>query len=86
MRQLYLNNSGHRWVNVDEIGKRDTLKVWNPTKNKLENKSVKYWEAIGNFSVPYVRGRKDGKEIIVQMRENREREGCWEPNVSEKKD
>lgn len=77
--QLYLNNSGHRWVNVDDKGNRDKLTVYLQAENKTKRLAVKYWEAIGNFAVPYV--RQKGKTI--QLTDSRKREGAWIPNTTE---
>lgn len=75
---LYLNNSGHRWVNLVDKNKRDRLTMEDGTQ-----KSVKYWEAIGNFAVPHVRVRvkceKTGKskEKIVVAHPSNKKDGCW---------
>lgn len=76
MRTLYLNNSGHRWVNVDQNGNRDKLTVYFPEQNKTKKLAVKFWEAIGNFAVPYVRHR--GKTI--QLMESSRKPGTWTEN------
>lgn len=78
--QLYLNNSGHRWVNiVGPKGERDKATVWFPKTGKTKRLAVKYWEAIGNFAVPYVRhcGR------TIQLTDSRKREGVWVENTEE---
>ena len=74
--QLYLNNSGHRWVNVDDKGNRDRLTVRFPETCKTKRLAVKYWEAIGNFAVPYV--RVSGK--AMQLRQSMKCEGQWTVN------
>jgi len=78
--QLYLNNSGHRWVNiVGPNGERDKATVYFPKLNKTKRLAIKYWEAIGNFAVPYV--RHCGK--LIQLRESSKREGEWTENNEE---
>jgi len=52
MKTLYLNNSGYRWINVDSKGKHDKIKTLIGGIEK--DRSVKYWEALGNFAVPYI--------------------------------
>ncbi len=74
--QLYLNNSGHRWVNVDKDGNRDKLNVLFPETGKVKLLAVRYWEAIGNFAVPYV--RQGGK--VIQLRESSKKVGHWTEN------
>lgn len=80
---LYLNNTGHRWVILEtgangQRNRRDRLTMEDGTK-----KSVKFWEAIGNFAVPHVRVRvkceKTGKskEKIVVAHPSQTKEGCW---------
>ncbi|MDD5387674.1 MAG: hypothetical protein PHQ22_10815 [Sulfuricurvum sp.] len=45
---LYLNNSGHRWINLIN-GKRDKITLF--TKNGKEiTRTVNYWQAFGNFA------------------------------------
>ena len=57
----YLNNSGHRWVNLID-GKRD--KVTLQTKSgKSITRSVEYWEAFGNFATARISYK--GKKISV---------------------
>jgi hypothetical protein len=52
---LYLNNSGHRWVNVGADGKHDRANVFFPESGETRSYSICYWEAIGSFAVPYVK-------------------------------
>ena len=79
---LYLNNSGHRWVHVDDKGNRDKLSVWFPESNTVKRLAVKYWEAIGNFAVPYVRQR----EKTIQLMPSIKKEGIWVPNTKENRE
>lgn len=87
---LYLNNTGHRWVNLEtgangRRNRRDRLTMEDGTQ-----KSVKYWEAIGNFAVPHVRVRvkcqKTGKskEKIVVAHPSSKKDGCWRIGLGEK--
>lgn len=81
----FLNNNGSRWVNLlDNGNERDRISVkvkTSPWGDTYRQKAVKYWEAIGNFAVPYVRTYVNGKEFITQCRPSRTMEGCWEPNI-----
>ena len=75
----YLNNSGHRWVNI-ENGRRDRIPVLQ--NGVVKEKAIKYWEAVGNFSVPYVRTYKKNpgfksREIVRPLKFNSEKE-VWE--------
>jgi hypothetical protein len=72
---FYLNNSGHRWVNLNE-GKREKLNVFFPENNSNKSLTVHHWEAIGNFAVPYV--RQKGKQI--QLMPSSKKEGFWVEN------
>ncbi len=83
--QLYLNNSGHRWINLVDGNRRDRLTMEDGTQ-----KSVKYWEAIGNWAVPHVRVRvkceKTGKnkEKIVVAHPSSKKDGCWRIGLDQK--
>ena len=46
--QLYLNNTGHRWVN------RPNEAIRIKTQWGIIERMPKYWEAIGNFAVATV--------------------------------
>ena len=73
MQTLYLNNSGHRWINIDsKTGKREKVIVY--YMGKFQHRSVDLWEAIGNFAVPNVRIKGKQKRLC-----NYERVGvqCW---------
>lgn len=71
--QYYLNNSGSRWINtVDDKGTHDKLKL------ELEGKivrsyAVKYWEAVGNLTVPVVVIRKKTLRLVPSNKI----EGAW---------
>lgn len=52
---IYLNNSGHRWITRDVNNKSDRVNVFNKNTGKIKSYAVNYWEAIGNFAVPYVK-------------------------------
>lgn len=76
--QLYLNQSGHRWVNiVGPNNQRDKLTVRH--NGKVRQYAVKYWEAIGNFAVPYIRI----KGRTIQLRESSVAENQWTENNEE---
>ncbi len=77
--QLYLNNSGHRWINVDDKGNRDRVAVRNPQTGEVRRRAVKFWEAIGNFAVPSV-VIKNKLEILM---ESGRTEGEWVVNNEE---
>lgn len=62
METLYLNNTGHRWIILDEFGKRKKITL--ETKSgKAITRSVNYWEAFGNFATANISYR--GKRINV---------------------
>lgn len=71
---LYLNNSGHRWVDILPNGKRNRVQIRH--EGKIVSRAVIYWEAIGNFAVPYV--KLNGK--LVQLSNNSREEGVWIKN------
>lgn len=45
----YLNNSGHRWVNLDRFGNKDKV-VLKTKSGKLITRTAQYWESFGNFA------------------------------------
>jgi hypothetical protein len=61
MRTLYLNNSGHRWINVDANGNRERIKFSH--NGEQFERSVIHWDAIGNFAVPTVNFK--GKRVLL---------------------
>jgi len=72
--QLYLNNSGHRWVNiVGSNNQRDKLTVHFPETGHTRQYAVTYWEAIGNFCVPTIRIKGKRKMLM----ESAKRDGQW---------
>jgi hypothetical protein len=62
MRTLYLNNTGHRWVNVDNKGRRERVLVWDG--EKASTRAIDYFEAIGNFAVAFMRVK--GKRVALR--------------------
>jgi D-aminopeptidase len=71
MRTLYLNQSGHRWINVLPNGKRERINVIiNGIKT---SRAVLYWQAIGNFAVPTV--KIGGKRQLLC--ETNSSDNCW---------
>ena len=61
-KQYYLNDSGSRWVNMDETGTKDfvTLKT---KSGKLVTRTVQFHEQFGNFS--RMRITYKGKRMFV---------------------
>lgn len=55
MRTIFLNKSGHRWKQVSYGGKSQRLLVLDPSTGVCRSYACHYWEAIGNFAVPFVR-------------------------------
>jgi len=55
MNTYYLNNSGSRWVNMDARGNREKVRVFFPETGTIKSYSIRYFEAIGNFAVAYIR-------------------------------
>lgn len=55
MRTIFLNQSGHRWKNVSYAGKSERIHVLFPDTSERRTYALAYWEAIGNFCVPFVR-------------------------------
>ncbi len=49
MNTLYLNNSGSRWIHVDDKGNRDSITLETASGKEVTRK-VKYWESFGNFA------------------------------------
>lgn len=50
-----LNNRGDRVVSVDSNGNRETLPFSPDGGKTIKNKSVCYWEQLGNWCFPVVR-------------------------------
>lgn len=63
-KQLYLNQSGHRWVNVDNKGKHDRVNIFFPETNTTKEYAVAYYEAIGNFAVGYVKIKSKMEQLM----------------------
>lgn len=55
MRTLFLNKSGHRWKNVSYAGKTQRLQVVFPDSGEIKSYALTYWEALGQFAIPFVR-------------------------------
>jgi hypothetical protein len=71
--QLYLNNSGSRWINTtDNKGTRDKVKLEIDGK-VVRSYAVKYWEAVGNFAVPVIIIRKKTLRLVTSNKI----EGAW---------
>lgn len=70
--QLYLNNSGSRWVNVDAQNKRDKVK-FELNGKFIRSYAVKFWQAIGNFAVPVIVIKKKQISLVTSNR----RDGEW---------
>jgi hypothetical protein len=58
---LYLNNSGHKWVNLTN-GKKDKI-VLKTRSGKLITRTVIYYESFGNFATCRISYK--GKKISV---------------------
>lgn len=57
----YLNNTGHRWVNLTN-GKRDK-RTWTTESGQLVTRTVIFYESFGNFAVCHISYK--GKRISV---------------------
>lgn len=51
VQTYYLNNSGSRWKNVPT----ETFRVICESEGYDKLRKVEYWEAIGNFAVPFIK-------------------------------
>ncbi len=58
---LYLNNSGHRWINLTN-GKWDKITLTTESGKEI-TRTVRYWEAFGNFATANISYK--GKRINV---------------------
>lgn len=65
----YLNNYGSRWKIPNE---KITVQI---EDGKIEQRTVIYWEAIGNFAVPYV-SLKGKKTQLKHLEDN-----IWIANI-----
>jgi hypothetical protein len=54
-----LNNRGDRVVSVDSNGNHETLPFSPDNGKTIKNKSVCYWQQLGNFAFPVVRIKGD---------------------------
>lgn len=61
MRTLYLNQTGHRWKNFYDFEtlQPEKVAVLFPKSKVTRIYTIAFWEAIGNFAVPYakIKGR-----------------------------
>jgi hypothetical protein len=55
MRTIFLNQSGHRWTNRYLDGRSQRLLVLDPATGACREYALAYWEALGNFAIPFVR-------------------------------
>lgn len=62
MKTYYLNNTGHRWVNIDESGRREQ-RAFKTKSGKTVQRRVIFYEAFGNFAVACISYK--GKRIKV---------------------
>lgn len=49
MKTYYLNNTGSRWVNLDNFGNKDKITLETVT-GKLVTRTCQFWEQWGNFA------------------------------------
>lgn len=62
MTILYLNNTGHRWILLDDFGKREKITLETKSGKQI-TRSVNYWESFGNFATANISYK--GKRINV---------------------
>lgn len=78
---LYLNKSGHRWINITN-GKKEKINVYFPESKRVKSYTVFYWEALGNFAAPYVRIKGKVEQLTEGLSEkefiiNNEKNTDW---------
>lgn len=61
MNTLYLNNSGSRWINL-ENDKKDMITL-RTKEGKAVTRTILFWESFGNFAVACISYK--GKKIKV---------------------
>lgn len=61
----YLNSTGSKGVRIDTNGNRETIPVSFDDGKTIQQRSVFYWEQIGNFSNPVIRDSRSRKAIMV---------------------
>ena len=62
MRTYYLNNSGSRWIVVDDKGRREQLEFTTDKGYRIKRRVVRY-EQFGNYAIAVISWR--GKLIRV---------------------
>ena len=83
MKKFYLNQSGHRWRNYYQFDKLvpEKIAVFFPEIELVKLYTVTYWEAIGNFAVPYCRIKGKLEQLTEATRE-----GCFMINSQKNRD
>jgi hypothetical protein len=64
MRTIFLNQTGHRWRNVSYGGKAQRVLVLDPEKGTCKEYALHYWEALGNFAIPFVRIKGELQQLM----------------------
>lgn len=77
MKTLYLNQTGHRWRNYYQFDKlfAEKVAVFFPESQLVKLYTVTYWQAIGNFAVPYCRIKGKLEQLTEAAKE-----GCFMVN------
>jgi len=63
MKTVYLNRSGHRWRNYID-GRPEKISVVDPETGQTTQRAVRYWQAIGNWGVPYVQIKGKTEQLM----------------------
>jgi hypothetical protein len=62
MKTLYLNNSGHRWITLDDQGRHEKITLETKDGEKVTRR-VNFWQSFGNFATANI--SYQGKKINV---------------------
>ncbi len=65
LKTYYLNNTGHRWVNIESESGRREMRNFKTTSGKTVQRRVIFYEAFGNFAVACISYK--GKRIKVLL-------------------
>lgn len=64
---FYLNNTGHRWINLTN-GKKEKVNILFPETGEVKQYTVAYWEALGNYAVAHTRIKGKTERLTESLR------------------
>jgi len=64
MRTIFLNQTGHRWKHVSYAGKSQRVRVYFPDTGEIKAYSVAYYEALGNYAIPFIRIKGKTEQLM----------------------